>query len=45
MATLAFQSPPAPGTTLLLTATVLPVQGETDKSNNTLKFLVDFSKS
>jgi len=45
MATLAFQSPPALGTTLLLTATVVPVQGETDTSNNTLKFLVDFSKS
>ncbi|MGD0981367.1 MAG: hypothetical protein ABR946_07780, partial [Solirubrobacteraceae bacterium] len=44
-ATLAFQAAPTENTTLRLTATVVPVQGESDKSNNTLTFLVDFTNS
>jgi hypothetical protein len=44
-ATLAFQAAPSENTTLRLTATVVPVQGESDKTNNTLTFLVDFTNS
>lgn len=43
--TLGFQTAPAENTTLRLTATVEPVQGESDKSNNTLSFLVSFTGS
>jgi hypothetical protein len=43
--TLGFAIAPPENTTLRLTATVVPVQGESDKTNNTLTFLVDFTNS
>jgi hypothetical protein len=43
--TLAFEAAPVENTTLRLTATIEPVQGESDKGNNTLTFLVDFTNS
>ena len=43
-ATLGFPTAPPLNQTLQLTATILPVQGEADKSNNELQFLVDFTK-
>jgi hypothetical protein len=36
---------PVIGTTLLLTATVEPVPGEKEKSNNTLTYYVQFTRS
>jgi len=42
---LGFATAPPENTTLRLTATIVPVQGESDKSNNTLTFLVDFTNS